>query len=165
MDFERAMETQRLKLLRILTGLALVVVFVARIPAVSMMPRWVCAAVLAQLVRIESAINSLIIVASVAVCGYRGEALRLPSPAHLDRSGRDVPIAGLLRKIARLQAILDDLPGHARRLMRRMTRSNTAEPEVILPVKHDGGLLQVVSPFYRRIERPPIPSTLSIAMN
>ena len=165
MDFERAMETQRLKLLRILTGLALVVVFVARIPAVSMMPRWVCAAVLAQLVRIESAINSLIIVASVAVCGYRGEALRLPSPAHLDRSRRDVPIAGLLRQITRLQAILDDLPGYARHLMRRMTRSNTVEPEVILPVERDGGVARVVTPYSKRIERPPIPSTLSIAMN
>ena len=126
-----------------------------------MVPRWVRASVYLLLVRMESAIGSLVFVAAVTVCGYRGE-MQTPVPAH--GGGMDLPTARLLRQIARLQAILEDLPGHARRLIRRMVRSNAVEPQVTPPLVRDDGIARIAAPYSRRIERPPIAPRLSLLM-
>ena len=156
MDFERAMETQRRALLRLLTGLMAVVVMASFAPAVSMMPRWVHRAASTWLMRIESAVDSLVYVAATVLCGYRGTVASLGAVTPRDNTLPDGGLSTktLLRRIATLRAKLNDLPRTARRAIKRLTRTRTANP-----IKHPALVLDMraskVVRIVTRIERPP----------
>jgi len=151
-DFERALETQRLALLRLLAGLAFVVVVASRAPAVSLVPQWVYASVLSVIVRIEAAVDSLMIVAVYVFCGSRGVgalASVAPSAAPEDGSAE-----GLLHRIAALRTILNDLPRHAKRLIKRLMRPRSKLAAATPPLSVACPPAKA-APYPVRIERPP----------
>jgi len=170
---ERALETQRLKLLRLLAGLAMALGLVSLAPAVSMLPRWIRSYVASVLFRAESAVQSLVIVAACGVLRDRatGSLTGLsfpPLPIAALPEGASSS-AALLRRIRVLQAVLEDLPRHAKHMIARMTKpkSEPREPSVgwDAPV---GILIPAVEPIAARIARPPdkrrCPSTLMIGL-
>ena len=160
MEMERALETQRLALLRLLAGLAAALRLVAFAPAVSLMPRWVQSYVASLLERLESAAHSLVIVTACGVLRRQGMrsmgGLSFP-PLPVRALTEDASsCAALLRQINQLRAVLEDLPRHAKRMIRRMLRPK-AKPRVP-SVYRDvcAGILVVAdAPIVERIERPP----------
>lgn len=160
MNMERALETQRLKLLRLLAGLVVVLRFVSVAPAVSMLPQWVRSRVASLLARIESAANSLVIVAACQI--LRAQGVRSLNGVSFPYSqGSASPVDGpsneaLLRRIKRLKALLEDLPRHARRMIARMMKSTTdpEEPSEVREIRV-AIFATVDTPIASRIERPP----------
>ena len=160
MEIERALETQRLALLRLLTGLAVALRFAALAPAVSMLPLWVRSYAAALLVRVEAGVQSLVI---VAACGLLRQQAAV-SPVGLSFPGLAVsalPKDGtsteaLLHRIKVLRGVLNDLPRHAKRLISRLTRAASEEPVPLNQRGIDAGIFVVTTtPVRARIERPP----------
>ena len=126
MDMERALETQRQRLLRILAGLVLLLVLMSRFPAVSRLPEWVRASVLSVLIRAELAAHHLVIAtaslqlreqSSVSLVGLRFQPLLVKASPRDDDCAEQ-----LLRRIMSLRAVLSDLPKQAERLLRRLIK-------------------------------------------
>ena len=159
MEMERALETQRLALLRLLAGLAAALRLVAFAPAVSLMPRWVQSYVASLLERLESAAHSLVIVTACGVLRRQGMrsmgGLSFP-PLPVRALTEDASsCAALLRQINQLRAVLEDLPRHAKRMIRRMLRPKA---ERCAPSVYGGAcasVLVVAEAPIARIERPP----------
>ena len=158
MDFERALETQRLALLRLLAGLAVAVWFVSCLPVVSMVPRQVRSVVASILIRAESAAASLVYVAALVLARRDGIAIAnvpMPNPA---LSGGDLSAKVLLRRIAALRAVLDDLPRHAKRLIQRYLREREDQrldrTHPLTASKDNPSVLANMAPL-GRMDRPP----------
>ena len=157
---ERALETQRLALLRLLTGLAVALGLVAFAPAVSLLPRWVRSYVASALMRVESAVHSLVI---VAACGVLREqvagsmaGLSFPPLKRAALTDNSASSAALLRRIAQLRAVLESLPRHARRMIARMMKPKTEPLAPSVCWELQAGVLVVAeAPLAARIERPP----------
>ena len=71
---ERTLETQRITLLRLLAGLAWLVVFASLAPAVSMVPHWVRRYVVSVLRRAEAAANNMLFVSACLLAGRQPAA-------------------------------------------------------------------------------------------
>lgn len=156
MEIERRLEIQRLRLLRLLAGLALLVGLVSRAPAVSMLPAWVHAHVASVLARAERAAENLVIVAACLLSQARvGVA---PCAVCSDDAPLAVSGARLLRRIAALQSVLNDLPRHAERLLKRLAKARrkdgTRESAAVWPVETVAVQHHPVD-FDERVERPP----------
>ena len=157
---ERALETQRLALLRLLTGLAVALSLVAFAPAVSMLPRSVRSYVASLLERVEAAVHSLVI---VAACGLLRRSalvssggLSFPPLARAVSTDGRLSSAALLRRIVRLRAVLEDLPCHAKRMIVRMMKPKTEPRESLVCWDRRAEALVVAeAPLAARIERPP----------
>jgi len=137
--------------------MAFVVAFVSNAPAVSMLPQWVRSSIAALLPRVEAAAECLVIVAARVFCGQRIEPSLAVGLLVRDEFAhdQDIPAVCLLRRIAVLCAALRDLPRQAKRLIKRLTRSENQE-QTETPV------LEVISSppkallfLVARIERPP----------
>ena len=150
---ERALETQRLALLRVLAGLAMALRLVSFAPVVSMLPRWVRLHVSSVLMRSEVASQSLVYVAACVYFGHRGDWPGMPTQVEaVPEDGFSSEV--LLRRIAALRAVLQDLPRYAKRLMtrRKETRETTYREWPPLNVEM---LPPPPFPLQARIERPP----------
>ena len=152
-EMERALETQRLALLRLLAGLVLVLRLVSFAPVVSLLPRWVRLHVSSVLIRSESATQSLVYVAAIVFCGHRGAWPGLPARVEvLPEGGYSAEV--LLRRIAALRAVLEDLPRYAKRLLKRQADTRETILQEWVPLGLDV-LPPAPSPLRARIERPP----------
>jgi len=151
---ERAIDTQRVALLRLLTGLVVALAVVSLAPVASRVPHWVRAYVASVLSRAEIAAGYLLIAAARSVCG-----VRLPVSAGAGALGcagfaDELSNAAFLRRIRRLQAVLKDLPKRARRLVRRLAGLQCTAPKAGYAVTFEA-LLAGKPPALSRIERPP----------
>lgn len=157
---EQALETQRLKLLRLLAGLAVALGLLSLAPAVSMLPRWVRSYVASVLVRAESAVHSLVI---VAACGLlraqtSGASVGLSFPSlPIEALPEETPsTAALFHRIKMLQAMLGDLPRQAERMVARMMKRESEPRERSRAwdlFAEEFGTTD--TPVAARIERPP----------
>ena len=125
-DFERALETQRVKLLRLLTGWLAVVALLSGGPFAVPLPRWVRAVFADLVVRAEFAAQCLVRVSARSQAGDYCAVIEDSrfSIVHLDTGDRadDVPsTAALLRRMKALRGLLQDLPRFGRRLLRRLS--------------------------------------------
>lgn len=152
---ERALETQRAALLRILSGLVFALAFVSHLPAVSMVPRWVHSYVASVLIRAESAAASLVFVSACVLFGpAAGSSMDRPSRLFADGHDDGACIENLLRRIAALRAVLKDLPRYAKRLVQRRA-TKTEMPSRDRPVISAESVLSEREPCRARLERPP----------
>ena len=121
-DLERALEAQRVRLLRLLTGWLAVVALMSGGPLALPLPRWLRAFFADLLIRVEFAAQCMVQVSACLQAGQSGTVSSLRPmpvlrPAH---SVDDVPsVVALLRRMKTLRRLLRDLPRHGRRLLRR----------------------------------------------
>jgi len=159
-DIERALETQRVELLRLLAGLVVALGLVGFAPAVSLLPRWVRSYVASLLVRVDSAVHSLVIVAACGLLRQQSlvssSGLSFPPLMRAVSTDGALSSAELLHRIRQLQAVLEDLPRYAKRLIARMMKSK-AEPRepLVYGESVSGALVAAEAPLAARIERPP----------
>ena len=121
MDLERAMEAQRVKLLRLLTGWLAAVVLVSGVSLDLPLPRWVRGFITDLIVRAELAAAYLVRVSAYVQAGDQWIVVGDSSPVLSRISERcDEPptTAALVRRIKALRRLLQDLPRHGRRLLR-----------------------------------------------
>ncbi len=125
MDLEQALETQRVKLLRLLAGWFALVGVLSAGPFQLPVPRWILAFFDTLLIRAELAAQYLL-TASIFLQGA-GNAVVLgdvPKPT-MSRAEDDVPSpAELLRRMEKLRSLLENLPQHA--LQRSGQRQNSS---------------------------------------
>ena len=168
-DMEQALETQRLKLLRLLAGLAVALSLVSLAPAVSMLPRWVRTYVASVLIRAEIAVHNLVIVTACGLLRKQGAGsatgFSFP-PLPFAALPEDAASCGaLLRRINLLRAVLQDLPRHAKQMIARL-RKPKSEPREPLPYweVYAGVLGAPDALCLARIERPPDKRYRAISM-
>ena len=124
---ERALETRRLRLLRLLAGLLLVVGFVSSAPS-SEFRRWIACAVTSALFRAELAVQYLVIVQARLIARRIGSDVDrkwLFDCAGLRRAEDEsaVSFAVLRQRILALRAVLSDISRQGRRLLRRAQKA------------------------------------------
>ena len=164
MDLERAIETQRLRLLRIVAGLLVAVGVLTIGPVSCRFSDWVLDFVRSILSRVETAARYLVI-AQARLMGARGgldsdQSQLLDSLASVfvaEETGDSLP--GCRKRLKALLAVLTHLPRHAARLIRRIERQTRGAARAcrlshcfekrLLASLGDGRLAET------RIERPP----------
>ncbi len=125
MDLERALETQQVKLLRLLTGWFALVVLISGGPLTLALPRWARSFLHDMLIRAENAAQCLVLV-SARLQTKDAWALTggLPSafvPVHPCDTANNIPSAPeLIRRMKTLRRLLQDLPRRERRLLRKV---------------------------------------------
>ena len=170
MDIERTLETQRLKLLRMVAGLLLVVGVLAIGPVSRRFSDWTLGFVGSVLSRAEAAAKYLVIVQARLIASRSG--IEIDEGRIFERLARvsldddvDFSLFQCRRRLKRLRAILMDIPHHAARLLHRieklMRRTDRRLPRAATWLSltlHDWRLAG------HRIERPPDegPSALSL---
>ena len=127
MDFERSLETQRLRLLRILAGLVVVVGFLSVGPVSRGFSIWACGFVGSILARAEMAARYLVVAQARSLLTCNGAKLdRSLLSDHLARvaatDNADVSLSDCRKRLNVLRAVLMDLPRHAARLIRRIEK-------------------------------------------
>ena len=164
MDFERTLEAQRLKLLRIVAGLFVVVGVLSVGPVSRGFSVWVCGFVGSILSRAEAAARCLVFArASSMIAGSGIELDRsrlLESFAHaFVESETEVSLPDCRVRLKDLYAVLTDLPRHAVRLIRRARKHmrRTIRVDQFLPRwdRNHPAPLCVWNLTKTRIERPP----------
>ena len=164
MDIERTLETQRLRLLRIVAGLLVVVGFFAVGPVSRGFSDWVTRYVGSVLSRAEAAARCLVMTQACVIAARGGLAVDrgLLSAALAPEWSAEKPetsLAECQRRLQALRAVLLDVPRHALRLLRRiekhMRRALRAArlspcPGLCPSASLSGWRLGVI-----RIERPP----------
>lgn len=128
MDVQAAIETQRLRLLRLLAGMLAVVAFVSAAPISRGFSRWVVEGVAAILPRAELAAQYLLFAqagARAARANGPVDRRRLLDHALRDRpgDGNRITLSSLRHRLEVLRALLEDLPGFGLRLLRRVRKA------------------------------------------
>ncbi len=173
MDFERAIETQRLKLLRVVAGLVVLVGVLSLGPVSRGFSVSICSFVGAMLSRAETAARYLVIAQARLLAVRGGMAVEqiqfsefLARAFVADETGISLP--DCRERLKALLAVLMNLPRHAARLIRRIEKQmrGMARTSQLLP-RFDQGQ-PVARRFWTvlttRIERPPdksLPASLS----
>ena len=128
LEMERALETQRVKLLRLLAGWVAVVEIVSMGPLQIELPHWMRSFLASLLTRAEFATQNLVFVsACLAVKRGSRDSMR-PGPtvppvsSQRDESDAVPSTKALLHRMQVLRALLRDLPRHGFRLTRRAAR-------------------------------------------
>ena len=162
---ERAIETQRLRLLRLVAGLLVAIGFLSVGPVSRGFSAWACGYVGSVLSRVEAAVGYLVIAQA------RGMAARLGK--NVDRScffmsakpefsacEADASVLDMRQRLCALRAVLTDLPRHALRLLRRIEKASQGEVSADrrLPRPDTGLSRHTGRRAAYRIERPPDPS-------
>ena len=165
MDIERALETQRLRLLRVIAGLVVLLGFLSVGPVSRGFSVWVCGFVGPVLARAEAAARYLVIAHAYRMAGRSGFDLdrRQISESFAGAFVTDDPDVSLLecqRRLKALRAVLMDLPLHALRLLRRIEkqrrramRADQASPDMDADISESLCQWRLAG---NRIERPPI---------
>ncbi len=164
MDFERAIETQRLKLLRLVAGLVVLVGVLSLGPISRGFSISVCRFVGAMLSRAETAAQYLVIAQARLMESRSGSAI---GQSRLSESlarafvvdEKAVSLSDCRERLKALLAVLTHLPRHAARLIRRIEKQMRG---VISPCrllfrfeKHPSPALRDRQLAGPRIERPP----------
>jgi len=132
-DVERTLETQQLKLLRIIAGLAVVLGVLAVGPVSRWFSEWTLGFVGSVLSRAEAAARYLFMTQAYLILRERGvdldrnqisEALG----AELIVDAPDVSLPECRRRLKTLRALLMDLPRHALHLLRRIEKRYRRAP-------------------------------------
>ena len=121
---EGAIETQRLKLLRLLAGLAVALGFLSTAPVAVGWSRWVRSVVFSVLRRAESAAHSLEFAqACVDAKKCVGQPQHsLPYDPAFEADDEPPSLAVLRRRTNALWRILEDFPRHGHRLLRQSAK-------------------------------------------
>jgi len=164
-DFERTMETQRLRLLRLVAGLIVWLGFLSVGPVSRGFSEWACGFVGSVLSRAETAARYLVIAQAhqmAARIGFDGDRRQI-SESFAGAFVTDDPDVSLLecqRRLKALRAVLMDLPLHALRLLRRIEkqrrramRADQASPDMDADISESLCQWRLAG---NRIERPPI---------
>ncbi len=127
MDFDRTLETQRLKLLRIVAGLVVVVGFLSVGPVSRGFSIWVRELVGAILTRAEAAARCLVIAQAGSMLARSGTDMdRNVFSENLARvftvDETEVSLTDCGQRLKALRAVLMELPRHAARLIRRIQK-------------------------------------------
>ena len=163
---EQALEEQRIKLLRLLAGWIAVAEWVLVAPFIGGLPRWLLVFLGSVLTRAEFAAQHLIVV-SACMQARQGFAWAQTGSLAFDESARDgstdcvLATQVLVRRMKDMQAVLESLPRHGRRLLRRQLKRCSrvaadgwrclAEERIFVP---PCGVRDETLPT-RRVERPP----------
>ena len=158
MDLERSLETQRVKLLRLMAGWVAVLGVLTFGPVALPAPRWVRACFDAVLTRAELA-TQFLVRASALMHGADGLMVSPLVACARKQQDADVPSAQVLfARMEALRDVLTNLPRYARRLLRVRKQAGEAfdftEPSRVAParVRFAGRHADWTAP---RIERPP----------
>ena len=164
MDFETALETQRLRLLRVIAGLVVLLGFLSVGPVSRGFSVWVCGFVASVLSRAETAARYLVIAHAyriVAHSGFDVERSQISesfAPVFVAEDAEDSP-AECQQRLKVLRAVLMDLPRHALRLLRRIEKQSRRAMGAGQPLPrfdvHLSALLCAWRLAGTRIERPP----------
>ena len=164
MDFERAIDTQRHRLLRLVAGLLVLVGFLSVGPVSRGFSDWVCRYVGPRLSRSEAAARYLLIAHARRTAARCGDAIDHDQFADCIASVRvaddaDISLSACRSRLWALRALLMNLPQQAARLLRRMESLGRRPVRVdriarivdaeISAALHDWRLVGA------RIERPP----------
>jgi len=158
-DYQRTLETQRLKLLRFLTGLLLVVRFVSIRPFSSDFADWIREVTLSALGRAELAVRYLVIAQAKLIAAHAGKEVdpeQLLDCAVIEFATNDESFLAVQTRLESLVALLADLPRHGLRLLRKIQRliRRLLEPETSISVAlFSKALFEWL--VEDRIERPP----------
>ena len=131
MDLERALEMQRVKLLRLLTGWFALMALVSGGSLAFPLPRWARSFFVDLIVRAEFGAQCLVRVSAHLQAGERW-ALAENSVSSFPvleagDAGEDVPsTAALIRRMKALRRLLRDVPRYARRLLRPLVADDRA---------------------------------------
>ena len=164
MDFERTLETQRLKLLRIVAGLVFAVGLLSVGPVSRVFSDWACGFVGSILSRAEAAARYLVIARARSMMVRRGiredqsrfsDALAHVLPVDED----EISASAYRRRLKALHLALLDLPRFAahliRRLQRQKRRTERACRVMPCPDRRLSASLRDWPLRATRIERPP----------
>ena len=162
MNLERALEAQRVKLLRLLTGWFAVVALLSGGPFALPLPRWVRAFLRDMLTRAEYAAQCLVLVSARLQAGDRGVAVQNAPVSFLPllsvQPVEDVPSTQiLLCRMRALRRLLETLPRHGRRLLRSARPKKVAGPSAFWRHPKRGFAAMVAVPQWiaPEVERPP----------
>ena len=118
MDVTQAIETQRLRLLRLVTGWMALLGFLSAGPVALPLPRWVRAFFESALIRAECAAQ-YVVQASALMQASGGLVARAPMPRAAREEEGDVPsVRDLIRRMEALRDLLENLSRSARRLLK-----------------------------------------------
>lgn len=161
---ERAIETQRLRLLRIVAGLVAAVGVLSVGPVSRGFSVWACGFVGSILSRAEAAARYLVIAQARQIAarnGFDGDYSRFSVafiPA-FPACETDVSLCDIRQRLRAVQAVLMDVPRHALRLLRRIEKRMRRAAGADRPVpRPDAGLSASLRDWRlaeNRIERPP----------
>jgi len=163
-DIERTLETQRLKLLRIVAGLGVVLGVLTVGPISRWFSEWTLGFVGALLPRIEAASRYMVITQAYLIGGRSGLRMDARQIAGclapiLPLSETEISLPDCQKRLKALRLILSDLPRHAARLVRRIEKEARRAVRTIRVPHHGEGssfaLLSESQLITNRIERPP----------
>jgi len=161
LDIAAALETQRLRLLRLLAGLLCVVQFVSLAPVISVLPFRIRLYVSSILDRAEAAADCLVIATASTLFRYRAPVQAGEFLLPLDTESVTTSYASaddLLHRITVLRAILRNLPLHAKRLAQRGKRTS-ADARAVHPMRDATTGVRFLNfaseAFLSRLELPP----------
>ena len=165
MDIERYITTRRLRLLRLTAWMLLALGFVLSAPFSNACRLRLREFVFSILTKAEAAAQLLVIVQARAVARRSGlsvdftRSLQAVDVTMTDAlfSHEDLPTLSMLRRRLRvLRAVLENLPRHSLRLLRRMIGKNSDhKSHADNPLRSRGGSRCAWRLVLRRVERPP----------
>ena len=163
MEIEQGIGTQRLKLLRMIAGLLMVIVFMSAAPFSSDCRRWFRGFIFSVLTRAEAAAQSLVI-AQAIVLAHRRELSFTPfmpldiaqkPDLNASRSVDPLPtLVSLSHRLRALRGVLMNLTRHGLRLLQRMSGAISSQRDSKPAAAPN--LLLVWQLALKRVERPPI---------
>ena len=159
MDFEQAIETQRLRLLRFLAGLAVAVGFLSVGPVSRGFSVWACDYISSILSRAELAARCLVIAQArmIAKSNDACDFTRFSDAFDAPEAGQSPSDCRARFKV--LRAVLMDLPRHARGLLRRIEKQSRRalcmDRTTPCPEMRRSASLRTWRLAGPRIERPP----------
>ena len=164
MDFERTLEIQRLRLLRLVAGLLVAVGFLSALPVSRSFSARSCQFIGSVLSRAEAAARCLVIVQARMIAAQSGRTIDRRSLSDsinraLAMNETDGTVFTCQRRLKALRAMVSDLPRHALRLLHRIDKHQrrtgrtcgvSPRPDLIL-----AAALSDLRLADGRIERPP----------
>ena len=161
MDFEEIIETQRLRLLRLVAGLVVLVGFLSLGPVSRGFSVWSCHFVGSILSRAEAAGRYLVIAQARMIVAREGVAI--DRSAFEDALARVVPVDSAESSLSEcrgrlmaLRALLLNLPRYARHLLRQIARrTRSSDQPALRPAARCSVTLRDWRLAAARIERPP----------
>ena len=170
MDLERGIETQRLRLLRVIAGLFVAVGFLSVGPVSRSFSDWVCGYVDSILSRAELAARYLVVAQARLIAARGGMVIDRGQfseaiLADIAACETERSVSHCRARLKAVQAVLMDLPGQARCLLRRIRYQRRREPRAARPLLRTDLRRSASLRAWRlagtRIERPPDRASVS----
>lgn len=158
---ERALETQRVKLLRLLVEWFAIVGFLSLGPLRVELPRWLRAFLASLLIRAELAAQNLICVAACVAANKgmgQSAAPRVASLPYVKPNDSDDTVPStqaLIRRMKALRGLLENLSRHGLRMLRRRAGTKSKRARAVWPIGCEHSLSRDQALADPRIDRPP----------